>query len=69
VNNLKVEEEDLPADVIGQLIAKGHDVAIVGACNELMGHGWCIGACIKIMTLQAASDPRSDGKKPKPPLL
>tara|TARA_R110002167_G_scaffold73942_28_gene207344 strand:- start:2246 stop:3826 length:1581 start_codon:yes stop_codon:yes gene_type:complete len=59
-NNLKVEE-DMHTDVIGQLIARGHDVAVVAACNELMGHAGAI-VLDKNNDLSAASDPRSDGK-------
>lgn len=59
-HNLKVEE-DLASAVVGQLIARGHDVAVVAACNELMGHAGAI-VLDKNNELTAASDPRSDGK-------
>ncbi|MDP5133015.1 MAG: gamma-glutamyltransferase [Paraglaciecola sp.] len=58
-HNLKVEE-DLPAKIIEQLIDRGHDVAIVAPCNELMGHAGAIVLGPNLLT--AATDPRSDGK-------
>ena len=59
-HNLKVEE-DMDTQVIGQLIIKGHDIAVVDSCNELMGHA---GAIVQNTdkSLIAASDPRSDGR-------
>lgn len=59
-NNLKVER-DLFEHVGEDLIARGHEVAVVEPCNELMGHA---GAVIREVdgTTRAASDPRSDGK-------
>lgn len=59
-HNLKIEE-DIDQSVINELLARGHDVAVVSACNELMGHA---GAIVRSNNhqLEAASDPRSDGK-------
>jgi gamma-glutamyltranspeptidase/glutathione hydrolase len=59
-HNLKVEL-DL-ADYVGDAIqARGHDMVTVPACSELMGHA---GAIVRSAEgqLQAATDPRSDGK-------
>ena len=59
-NNLKLER-DL-ADYVGdELAALGHDIAVIDAKNELMGHA---GAIIQTHDgdLDAESDPRSDGK-------
>ena len=59
-HNLKLER-DL-ADYVGEeLSALGHDTAIVDAKNELMGHAGAI--CLASDgNIEAASDPRSDGK-------
>jgi oxamate amidohydrolase len=59
-HNLKIEE-DVTTEIIQQLISKGHDVAVVSACNELMGHAGAI-VLDKQIGLSAATDPRSDGK-------
>ena len=59
-NNLKLER-DL-ADYVGdELATLGHDIAVIDAKNELMGHA---GAIIQTHDgdLEAESDPRSDGK-------
>ncbi|MBB20708.1 MAG: gamma-glutamyltransferase, partial [Rickettsiales bacterium] len=58
-HNLKIEQ-DLAEIVQSELTAKGHDIALVDSCNELMGHA---GAVVKRPdnTVTAATDPRSDG--------
>jgi gamma-glutamyltranspeptidase/glutathione hydrolase len=59
-HNLKLEK-DL-ADYVGHILSeKGHDIAIVEAKNELMGHAGAV-VLSPDGTLEAASDPRSDGK-------
>ncbi|QJR79533.1 gamma-glutamyltransferase [Alteromonas pelagimontana] len=59
-HNLKVER-DLAEYVGEELKARGHDMAVVEACNELMGHA---GAVVRHEggRVEAATDPRSDGK-------
>ena len=59
-HNLKIEH-DMPDAIVSNLINRGHDIAIVDACNELMGHA---GAIVLNPSNQviAASDPRSDGR-------
>ncbi|OFC72392.1 gamma-glutamyltransferase [Alteromonas confluentis] len=59
-HNLKVERD--VNDYVGEaLLAKGHDMVVVDACNELMGHA---GAVVRHAdgSTEAATDPRSDGK-------
>ncbi|GAA0852202.1 gamma-glutamyltransferase family protein [Aliiglaciecola litoralis] len=59
-HNLKVEA-DLDSRVICELKARGHDVQAVTPNNEIMGHA---GAVVRHSNgrVDAASDPRSDGK-------
>ncbi|MBU3022640.1 gamma-glutamyltransferase family protein [Aestuariibacter sp. A3R04] len=59
-HNLKVER-DLDDYVGESLRARGHEMVVVDACNELMGHA---GAIIRTGSgnITAATDPRSDGK-------
>ena len=59
-HNLKIEA-DMDATVVQHLTALGHDVAIVAPNNEMMGHA---GAVVRHpdSTVEAATDPRSDGK-------
>ena len=59
-HNLKIEQ-DVAADIVAELISRGHDVASVEACNELMGHAGAI-VLHPNHQLASASDPRSDGK-------
>ena len=59
-HNLKIEA-DVASDIVEELKAKGHDIAIVEACNELMGHAGAI-VLHPDDNLTAATDPRSDGK-------
>ena len=59
-HNLKVEA-DLADKIAGELIAKGHDIAVVDARNELMGHAGAVVLDVEGDT-QAATDPRSDGR-------
>lgn len=59
-HNLKIES-DLEEKIGAALLSKGHDVASVGACNELMGHAGAI-VLDTDGNINAASDPRSDGK-------
>jgi gamma-glutamyltranspeptidase/glutathione hydrolase len=59
-NNLKVEA-DIAQTVAQGLKDRGHEIAIVDACNELMGHA---GAVVQFddSSTAASTDPRSDGK-------
>ncbi|WP_137167321.1 gamma-glutamyltransferase family protein [Salinimonas lutimaris] len=59
-HNLKVER-DLDDYVGDSLRQRGHDMVVVDACNELMGHA---GAVVRHPQgqVEAATDPRSDGK-------
>jgi gamma-glutamyltranspeptidase len=59
-HNLKIED-DIPQEVIQELATKGHEVASVAACNELMGHAGAI-VLRPDNSVAAATDPRSDGK-------
>ena len=59
-HNLKVERD--VNDYVGEALrSRGHDMVVVEACNELMGHA---GAVVRHPdgSTQAATDPRSDGK-------
>lgn len=59
-HNLKIEA-DL-ADALGESLSQyGHDIAVVEARNEMMGHAGAIVRDQQGQTL-AATDPRSDGK-------
>ena len=57
--NLKIEQR-FDAATIAELRARGHDVEVVGAFEEMMGHA---GAIVRHPDglLEGASDPRSDG--------
>lgn len=59
-HNLKIES-DLHDEMGNDLAQKGHDIAVVAPCNELMGHA---GAVVLNTNgvIDTASDPRSDGK-------
>lgn len=59
-HNLKVEQ-DLADDIAPGLANKGHDLAMVDACNELMGHAGAV-VLHPDGSTDAATDPRSDGK-------
>jgi len=56
---LRVENR-LPETVVAQLQAAGHDIEVVGAFEEIMGHA---GALVHHPdgVIEAAADPRSDG--------
>jgi gamma-glutamyltranspeptidase/glutathione hydrolase len=58
-NNLKMESRFDPA-VVKKLRALGHDIEIVGAFEEIMGHA---GAIVRHPDglMEGAADPRSDG--------
>lgn len=58
-NTLKLESR-FAADVISALRARGHDVEVVAAFDEMMGHA---GALVRLPdgVIEAAADPRSDG--------
>ncbi len=58
-DTLKLESR-FPADVIEALRARGHDVEVLGAFDETMGHA---GAIIRKPdgTFEGGADPRSDG--------
>jgi gamma-glutamyltranspeptidase/glutathione hydrolase len=63
VVNLRLENR-FPADVLDGLRAAGHDVQVVGAYEETMGHAGALVAYRngpKAGVIEAASDPRSDG--------
>lgn len=53
-------EKRFPADVVAALIEAGHDVELVGAFDEVMGHA---GAVVRHPTgvIEGAADPRGDG--------
>ncbi|MEC9367393.1 MAG: gamma-glutamyltransferase family protein [Pseudomonadota bacterium] len=57
--NLRMENR-FPDEVVGQLRAAGHDVEVIGAYDEVMGHA---GALVRSSggVIEGASDPRSDG--------
>ena len=58
-HNLKIEE-DFAADVAEDLIGRGHDLVVVDARSEMMGHA---GAVVQLANNEtiSATDPRSDG--------
>ncbi len=58
--NLRIENR-FGEDVIKALIAAGHDVELVGAFDEVMGHA---GALVRAPTgvIDGAADPRGDGQ-------
>lgn len=58
-HNLKIEA-DLADELAGALAERGHDIAVVDARNELMGHAGAI--VLDGNEIDASSDPRSDGK-------
>ncbi len=64
VTNLRLESRFAP-DVVERLRAAGHDVEVIGAFDEAMGHA---GALVlnrsgpKAGVIEGASDPRSDGR-------
>jgi gamma-glutamyltranspeptidase/glutathione hydrolase len=57
--NLRLEKR-FPADVVAALIEAGHDVELVGAFDEVMGHA---GAVVRHPSgvIEGAADPRGDG--------
>jgi len=57
--NLRIENR-FDKSVISTLIERGHDVEVVGAFEEIMGHA---GALVLNPNglIEAAADPRSDG--------
>ncbi len=62
-DGLKIENR-FPDDVIAALRAAGHEVEVVGAFEEMMGHAGAIvhhTAGARAGLLEGASDPRSDG--------
>ena len=62
-NNLRIECRFAP-EMIAQLRAAGHDVEVVGAYDQNMGHAGALvlhTAGPKVGTIEGASDPRSDG--------
>ena len=58
--NLRIEDRIDPA-VIKLLRAAGHDVEIVGAFDEIMGHAGAISLHPEGL-MEGAADPRSDGQ-------
>lgn len=59
-HNLKVERD--VAEYVGDsLTTRGHEMVVVDACNELMGHAGAV-VLHPDNTAEAATDPRSDGK-------
>ena len=59
-HNLKIEE-NLGDSLIQELKSKGHDVALVPALSEMMGHAGAV-HLNTTNNITAATDPRSDGK-------
>lgn len=59
-HNLKIEQ-DLADEVADALLLRGHEIATVESCNELMGHA---GAVLNHVdgSVESVTDPRSDGK-------
>ncbi len=58
----KVRLEDrIPAAVIADLRARGHDIEVVGPWSETMGHAGAILVDAENGTLRGAADPRGDG--------
>lgn len=58
-HNLKIEA-DIAKHMAAELIALGHELVTIPACNELMGHAGAV-VCHTDGSTSAASDPRSDG--------
>jgi len=58
-DTLKLESR-FPADVIDALRARGHEIEVLGAFDETMGHA---GAIVRNSdgTFEGGADPRSDG--------
>jgi len=64
VTNLRIESRFAP-DVVSALRAAGHDVDVVGPFEETMGHAGALvvhASGARAGTIEAASDPRSDGR-------
>ncbi len=59
-HNLKIED-NLGSETIEALRAKGHDIAIVNALNEMMGHAGAVHLS-ESQIITAVTDPRSDGQ-------
>jgi gamma-glutamyltranspeptidase/glutathione hydrolase len=58
-HNLKIEE-DFATDVTNDLIDRGHDLVVVDARSEMMGHAGAVVLLANGETV-SATDPRSDG--------
>jgi gamma-glutamyltranspeptidase/glutathione hydrolase len=54
-------EESIPSNVAAELAAMGHDVRIVPALSDVMGHAQAIQFDRRQGVYRAAADPRSDG--------
>lgn len=54
-------EGRIPGAVIAALTARGHDIEVVEAWSEIMGHAGVILVDAENSTLQGAADPRGDG--------
>ena len=64
VTNLRLESRFAP-EVVRRLQAAGHDVDLVGAFDEAMGHAGALvlhRGGVRAGTIEGASDPRSDGR-------
>jgi gamma-glutamyltranspeptidase len=64
VTNLRLESRFAP-EVVRRLQAAGHDVELVGAFDEAMGHAGALvlhRGGVRAGTIEGASDPRSDGR-------
>ena len=59
IHGLKIEE-DLNSSIVLALRNRGHDVTVVPAQNETMGHAGMVKDDVTF-GLAAAADPRSDG--------
>lgn len=59
-NNLKIES-DIAEHISGPMTNMGHEIELVPPASEMMGHAGAI-ALFPDGTIEAATDPRSDGK-------
>ncbi|MCF9047163.1 gamma-glutamyltransferase [Acinetobacter nectaris] len=59
-NNLKLENR-INADIIQRLEKRGHPIEVLESYSDLMGHAGAISVNYQLGTINAATDPRSDG--------
>lgn len=60
VNNVRLEAR-MDASVVAELRRRGHDVAVVAAFDDVMGHAGAIWRSPETSLLWGAADPRGDG--------